>query len=92
MTYKSIFFLFFLYSSYFPFSQTSISVSIQKQQSFGKSANESVQILYKGDILTIFNEISFNRNVVNHKINDFCIIKMDSSEYLQADYQGKHSV
>jgi len=57
MIYKFIFFSFFLYSSYFPFSENSISVSIHEQQSFGKPANESVQALYRGDILTIFNEM-----------------------------------
>ena len=86
MMHKSIFFLFFLYLSYFPLSKTSNSLNVQEQKSFGTPVAETVPTLNREYIFTVFNKsfhINYNKN------NDF---RVEFIRNLQADDLEKHSV
>ena len=85
MIYKSIFFLFFIYLSYFSLSKTSIPLSIQEQKSFGISVAETSVTLNREYIFAVFSK-PFH---LNHKNNDFGV---EFIRNLQANDQEKHSV
>lgn len=86
MMYKSIFFLFFLYLSYFPLSKTFNSLNVQGHKSFGIPVVETAPTLNREYIFTGFNN-SFHIN--HNKNNDF---RVEFIRNLQADDQEKHSV